>query len=314
MNSLIPPGFEGDHYSNVFAIDLTADILNEERWEVDEISERIFKRIIGRKICRQIDTDTEKELFIRYRKGDEEARNTLILANLRLVNAIARRFRPNKFTCNDVLSEGLIGLLKAMDYYDVNSYYRFSSFAYRIIFNHIHSFLIQYNSLIVIPTSIKSLRSKYIAFTKKYFQEYLCLPSEQVVAEALQINPYKANGLRISMTDHISLDRLCDYLGYDFVIDYLIDDIIDSEPDTFDTSNTYESFICDIEEVLSNLEKREADIIRKFFGIGCRHYTLEEIGYIYDITRERARQIREKAIQKLKGIIGKPLRQYVTEC
>ena len=88
------------------------------------------------------------------------------------------------------------------------------------------------------------------------------------------------------MTDHVSLDHLCDYLGHDFVIDELIDDIIDSEPDTFDTSNNYGSLICDTEEVLANLKEREADIIRKFFGIGCRPYTLDEIGLKYDITKE----------------------------
>lgn len=312
---MIPPGFEGDHFSNVIATDLIADILNEEKWEVDEISDKIFKRIFGRKISRPIiDPDKERELFIRYRNGDEDARNTLVFANLRLVNAIARRFRPNKFTCNDVLSEGLIAFLKAMEHYDVNSYYCFASYAYSIILHHIQGFMVKYNSLIVIPSTIKSLRNKYKVFIKKYFQEYMCQPSDEAVAEALQIQLYQATGLRISMTDHVSLDHLCDYLGHDFVIDELIDDIIDSEPDTFDTSNNYGSLICDTEEVLSNLKEREADIIRKFFGIGCRPYTLDEIGLKYDITKERARQIREKAIKRLKGEIGKPLRQYITDC
>lgn len=173
-----------------------------------------------------------------------------------------------------------------MEHYDVNSYYCFASYAYSIILHHIQGFMVKYNSLIVIPSTIKSLRNKYKVFIKKFFQEYMCQPSDEAVAEALQIQLYQATGLRISMTDHVSLDHLCDYLGHDFVIDELIDDIIDSEPDTFDTSNNYGSLICDTEEVLANLKEREADIIRKFFGIGCRPYTLDEIGLKYDITKE----------------------------
>lgn len=80
MSFLIPPGFDGNHYSRAFATELIADILNEERWEVDEISDKIFKRIIGRKISRPIDSGTERELFLRYKQGDVEARDALVYA------------------------------------------------------------------------------------------------------------------------------------------------------------------------------------------------------------------------------------------
>lgn len=102
MCYFIPPGFDDNHYSRAFATDLIADLLNEERWEVDEISDRIFKRIIGRKSSRPIDSNTERELFLRLRNGDTEARDTLVFANLRLVNTVARQFKPHKLTCNDI--------------------------------------------------------------------------------------------------------------------------------------------------------------------------------------------------------------------
>lgn len=313
MSYLIPPGFDGNHYSRAFATDLIADLLNEERWDVDEISDRIFKRIIGRKICRPIDQNTERELFIRYRQGDTKAREALVYANLRLVNSVARQFKPHKLTCNDIISEGLIGLLKAIDGFDIDSLYRFSSYAYKTIYYHIQNFLNPYNSSIGLPASVYSLRSRYIVFFEKYFQEYLCQPSDADVSEALHITLYQARGIRLSLTKPVSFDHLCDYLGYNFVIDDLIDDIIDSEPDTFDASLNYESLLSDIDEALSNLDKREADIIRKSFGIGCHPYSLEELGFRYDITRERARQIREKAIRRLKGKFGRPLKQYLND-
>lgn len=313
MSFLIPPGFDGNHYSRAFATELIADILNEERWEVDEISDKIFKRIIGRKISRPIDSGTERELFLRYKQGDVEARDALVYANLRLVNSVARQFKPHKLTCSDIISEGLMGLLKAIDGFDVNSFYRFSSYAYKSIYYHIQNFLNPNRSSIVLPASVYSLRSKYIVFFDKYYQEYLCQPSDKDVADALRITPYQARGVRLSLTKPVSLDHLCDYLGYDFVLDDLIDDIIDSEPDTFDTSLNYESLLSDIDEALANLSKREADIIRKSFGIGCHPYSLDEIGLMYDISKERTRQIREKAIRRLKGKLGRPLKPYLND-
>lgn len=107
----IPPGFEGNHFSRVCATDLIADILNEVTWEVDEISDKIFRRILARKISRPIDRDSEKELFRQFREGDFEARNAIVYANLRLVNSIARHFRPHKLTCNDIISEGFLRII-----------------------------------------------------------------------------------------------------------------------------------------------------------------------------------------------------------
>ncbi|MDE6536772.1 MAG: sigma-70 family RNA polymerase sigma factor [Muribaculaceae bacterium] len=313
MTYSIPPGFEGNHFSRVYSVDLIADILNEEKWEIDEISDRVFRRILSRKISRPIDRDFEKELFIQYREGNIEARNAIVYANLRLVNTIARHFKPHKLTCNDIVSEGLIGLLKAMDSYDIDSYFRFSTYAYKIIHYHIYNFLSSYDCSIVIPGSIYSLRSKYIKYCESYVQWYESQPSDDEIAETLDIPFYKLNGIRLSLTKPISLDHLFDYLGYEFVLDDLIDDIIDSEPETFDTSFNSESLLSDINTALSKLSVREADIIRKSFGIGCHPYTLDEIGLNYNITRERARQIREKAIRRLRGRNACPLKKYLND-
>lgn len=313
MCYFIPPGFDGNHYSIAFATDLIADLLNEERWEVDEISDRIFKRIIGRESSRPIDSNTERELFLRLRNSDTEARDTLVFANLRLVNTVARQFKPHKLTCNDIVSEGLVGLLKAIDGFDVDSYNRFSTYAYKTIYYHIQNFLNAYNSAIVYPSSIYSLRSRYIVFYERYFQENISRPSDTQVAEGLYIYPYQAKGVRQCLNKPVSLEHLCDFLGYNFVREELLDDIVDCEPDFFDTSLNFESLLSDIDECLANLSEREADIIRKSFGIGCHPYSLDEIGLKYDITRERARQIREKAIRKLRGKFGRPLKQYLND-
>lgn len=287
MTHSIPPGFDGNHFSRVFATDLVSDILNEEKFEIHEISDRIFKRILGRKISRPIEIDTERELFRQYQKGEIEARNKLVYANLRLVYTISHQFKPHKLTYNDILSEGLIGLLKAIEGFNIDSCYRFSTYAYKTIYYHIHNFLHLYSSLIVLPPSIYSLRSQYIDFLSRYFQEYLCQPTDEEVAEALKISLYQARGVRLSLTKPVSLDRLCKVLGFDFVLNDLIDDIIDSDPETIDTSLHYESLLSDLDCALSHLSIREADIIRKSFGLGCHPYSLDEIGYIYMILPER---------------------------
>lgn len=313
MCYLTPHGFEGTRYSRTFATDLIADVLNEERWEVDEISDKIFRRIIGRKSSRPIGTKAERELFIRYRQGDTEARDALVLANLRLVNSVARRFRPHKLTCNDIISEGLIGLLKAIDGFDIDSKYRFYTYAYKTIYYHIQNFLKAYNSSIVFPSSIFSLSSRYIGVYIISFQENICRPTDIEVSEALHISIDQAKGIRQYFDKPVSIDHLCDFLGYDFVTDELLDDIMDCEPDIFDTSLNYESLLSDIDGILANLSEREANILRKSFGIGCQPYSLDEIGLMYDLTGERIRQIRNEAIEKLKVKSGKFLLQYLID-
>lgn len=291
-------------------IGLIADELSVERWETDEISDKLFRRILGRKSSRPIDANTEKELFIKYRNGDLDARNALVYANLRLVNSVARRFRPQRLTCNDVLAEGIVGLLKAIDGYDVNSYYRFSTYAYKCIYNHIRSFLSSFGSTIVIPSTIHSLKSRYIAFQKLYYQDNFCYPSDDEVADALNISQIQAAGIRQSFEPPVSIEQLRNYIGIDNFSQFF-DSIIDSEPDSFDTSLNYESLCYDIEESLSNLYKREAEILRMNFGIGCEALSLDEIGLKFDLSRERTRQIREKAIRKLKYRCKENLRQYI---
>lgn len=312
MNYIIPPGFEGNLNSKKFAIDLVADSLNaEERWEIDEISDKIFKRFLGRKSTRPINAKTEKYLFLRYHQGDLEARNLLVFANLRLVNSIARQFRPHKLTCNDIISEGLVGLLKAIDGYDINSDYRFLTYAYKTIYYHIRNFINTNSYSTSFPSSIYSLKSRYINFYNKYFQTYFCSPSNEDVAEVLNISLHYAKGLKESFFKPISIELLCDSLGHDFVMEDLLDDITMAEHHSFDSSLTYLSLKSDINTALKKIGEREAIIIRLNFGIGCPVLTLEEIGMKFDLTRERIRQLRDRAIRQLRGKNGRDLKQYL---
>lgn len=278
------------------------------------ISDRIFRRIIGRKSARPIDAKTEKELFVRYKMGDMEARDALVYANLRLVKSVARHFKPHKLTCNDIISEGLIGLLKAIDGFDSRLGIRFSTYASKTIYYQIFNTMNVYNSSIVLPSTIYSLFKKYRLYCDKYFQEYLLTPSDFQVAEELQISLYQAKGLRLCFNEPVSINHLRDLFGYNFVTEVLIDDLAESEHDVFDVELNYESMITDIEDVLSKLNKREADIIRENFGIGCYPCSLDELGLKYDLTRERVRQIREKAIKKIRNVYGKSLKQYLIDC
>lgn len=303
--------FDGPKLIKSSTLSLFADILNEERWEVDEISDRIFRRIIGRKSASPIDSMKERKLFLRYKSGDMKARDLLVFANLRLVKSIARQFKPHKLTCNDLISDGLIGLLKAIDGYKVDMGARFSTYAAKTIYYHIISSLNIYNSSILFPSSISSLISKYNNYCISFFQEYSSYPSDYDAANELKITIYQAKGLRQCLVEPVSIEHLCELFGRKNILEDLLEDIIDCEHETFDTELNHISLILDIDDVLSELNDREADIIKKSFGIGCYPFSLEELGILYDISRERVRQIREKALKKMKGKLGQPLRKYL---
>lgn len=318
MSNMIPIGFEGNHHSHILAIDLMTDSWNDERRQPNERPNRVFGSICARETDSTLDLKTEMNLLERFKQGDIHARDALIWANLKSVRLIAHGFKSDTPDRSDMFSEGLVGLLKSMESFKLEYQFRFESFANKGIFYGIKNFLDLYGPARICISSMRALRSAYLTFYNKYYQENHIPPSDEQVAQALRIDAYNAAELKKSFLTPVSLDSLCDSLGYHFVMEDLIGDYSDDlmgsisgdATDNIETILEKESLRQYVEEALANLDKREADIVRKYYGIGCDEHCLAQISAKYNMTSEGIRQILLRSIRKLRGLQGRPIRKY----
>ena len=319
MSNMIPIGFEGTHHSHILAIDLMADSWNDERMQPNETHNRVFDSLCARESANTLDLKTERKLLERFKQGDIHARDALIWANLKSVRLIAHGFKSDTPDRSDMFSEGLVGLLKSMESFKLEYQFHFDSFAHKCIFYSIKNFLDFYGPGRICISSMRALKPAYLAFYNKYYQENHIPPSDDQVAQALQrINTDNVDELKRAFLRPVSLDSLCDSLGYNFVMEDLIGDFSDDlmgsisgdASDNIETILEKESLRQYIEEALANLDKREADVVRKYYGIGCDEHCLAQISAKYNMTSEGIRQILLRSIRKLRGLQGRPIRKY----
>lgn len=319
MSNMIPIGFEGNHHSHILAIDLMTDSWNDERRQPNERPNRVFGSICARAAAAHpLKDKTEMNLLERFKQGDIHARDALIWANLKSVRLIAHGFKSDTPDRSDIFSEGLVGLLKSMESFKLEYQFRFESFANKGIFYGIKNFLDLYGPARICISSMRALRSAYLTFYNRYYQDNQIPPSDEQVAQALRIDAYNAAELKKSFLRPVSLDSLCDSLGYHFVMEDLIGDFSDDLMGTIsgDATDNIEAILDKeslrqyVEEALANLDKREADVVRKYYGIGCDEHCLAQISAKYNMTSEGIRQILLRAIRKLRGLQGRPIRKY----
>ena len=268
---------------------ITKSITNRESASLDKYLQEIGKEEL-------ISVEEEVELAQRIKKGDKEALEKLTKANLRFVVSVAKQYQNQGLSLPDLINEGNLGLIKAAEKFDETRGFKFISYAVWWIRQSILQALAEQSRIVRLPLNqVGSLNKINKAFAR-FEQEHERTPSADELATELELPKEKVTDTLRVAGRHISVDApFAD--GED---NSLLDVLVNTDSPNADRGLINESLATEVERALEILTERERDIIRYFFGIGCSEMTLEEIGEKFDLTRERVRQIKEKAIRKLR--------------
>ena len=267
---------------------ITRSITNRESQSLDK-----YLQEIGREPL--IDVNEEVELAGRIRNGDRRALEKLVRSNLRFVVSVAKQYQNQGLSLPDLINEGNLGLIKAAEKFDETRGFKFISYAVWWIRQSILQALAEQSRIVRLPLNQVGSLNKINKAFQRFEQEHERRPSAEELAEELDIPVDKiADTLRMSGR-HVSMDA-------PFVEgeeNSLIDVMPNEDSPNADRGLINESLSTEISRALATLTPREEAILRKFFGIGVPEKTLEEIGDELGLTRERVRQIKEKAVRIL---------------
>ena len=280
---------------------ITKSITNRESASLDK-----YLQEIGREDL--ITVEEEVELAQAIRKGDRRALEKLTRANLRFVVSVAKQYQNQGLSLPDLINEGNLGLIKAAEKFDETRGFKFISYAVWWIRQSILQALAEQSRIVRLPLNqVGSLNKIGKAFSR-FEQENERKPSPEELAQELDIPVDKISDTLKVSGRHISVDAPF-VEGED---NSLLDVLVNDDAPNADGTLMNESLSREIDRALATLTERESDIIKMFFGIGCQEVTLEEIGDKFGLTRERVRQIKEKAIRRLRqGTRSKLLKTYL---
>jgi RNA polymerase primary sigma factor len=268
---------------------ITKSITNRESASLDKYLQEIGKEDL-------INVEEEVELAQRIKKGDHEALEKLTRANLRFVVSVAKQYQNQGLTLPDLINEGNLGLIKAAEKFDETRGFKFISYAVWWIRQSILQALAEQSRIVRLPLNQVGSLNKINKALSRFEQEFERKPTPEELADALDLPREKVvDTLRVSGR-HISVDAPF----VDGEDNSLLDVLPNNDSPIADKSLLNESLIREIERALATLTEREREIIKCFFGIGVQDMTLEEIGEKFGLTRERVRQIKEKAIRRLR--------------
>ena len=269
---------------------ITKSITNRESQSLEK-----YLQEIGREEL--ITAEEEVKLARLIKQGDQNALDRLTKANLRFVVSVAKQYQNQGLSLPDLINEGNLGLIKAAKRFDETRGFKFISYAVWWISQSILQALAEQSRIVRLPLNQVGSLNKIAKAYSKLEQEYEREPSPEELAKVLDIPTEKiADTMRVS-GKHVSMDAPF-VQGED---NSLVDVLENHDSPRADGSLMNESLQREIDRSLSTLTEREREVIKLFFGIGMPHgLTLEEIGAKFDLTRERVRQIKEKAIRRLR--------------
>jgi len=283
---------------------ISKSITNRETASLDK-----YLQDIGREEL--ITAEEEVELARRIRSGDDKALDKLVKANLRFVVSVAKQYQNQGLSLPDLINEGNLGLIKAAQRFDETRGFKFISYAVWWIRQSILQALAEQSRLVRLPLNQVGSLNKIKKATSRLEQEFERPPSVEEIAQKLDIPEHKLDkALRIT-TRYVSMDAP---IAEDEDTKFLDVFMSDDTPRT-DNNLMRESLNKEIQRSLSTLTEKERDVINLYYGIGMNHgLTLDEIGAKFNLTRERVRQIKEKAIRRLKHTSrSKLLKAYLGE-
>jgi RNA polymerase primary sigma factor len=244
-----------------------------------------------------ITADEEVKLAQKVKQGDQLALEKLVKANLRFVVSVAKQYQNYGLSLPDLINEGNLGLIKAAKRFDETRGFKFISYAVWWIRQSILQASAEQSRIIRLPLNQVGTLNKIKKATSKLEQEFERTPTAEEIAEKLEMPDYKIDAAKKITTRYISMDAP---LRQDDETKFL-DVFVSDESSHTDDTLMRQSLAREIQRSLATLTKRERDVINLYYGIGMLHgLTLEEISEEFDLTRERVRQIKEKAIRRLK--------------
>ena len=271
---------------------ITKQVTNRETASLDK-----YLQEIGR--VDLITAEEEVELARKIKEGDQLALEKLVKANLRFVVSVSKQYQNQGLTLPDLINEGNLGLIKAAQRFDETRGFKFISYAVWWIRQSILQALAEQSRIVRLPLNkIGSINKINKAFSLLE-QEFERPPSAEELAELLEMTPEEVKQSLKNSGRHVSMDA--PLKDGDDSSSNMYDVMTSNDSPGPDRGLMTESLRREIERSLSTLTAREADVIRLYFGLNGKHpMTLEEIGERFDLTRERVRQIKEKAIRRLK--------------
>lgn len=269
---------------------ITKSITSRDSQSLDK-----YLQEIGRE--QLLSVEDEVELSQRIRKGDRRALDTLVRSNLRFVVSVAKQYQNQGLSLPDLINEGNVGLIKAAEKFDETRGFKFISYAVWWIRQTILQALAEQSRIVRLPLNQVSAVNKISKAITKFEQTYERRPSPEELAEIVNEVPEKINDSLRASGRHVSVDAPF-VEGED---NSPLDVMENTDAPAADSTLISESLQMEISRALEILNERERDIIEMSFGISQAEMTLEEIGDRFGLTRERVRQIREKAIRKLRN-------------
>lgn len=243
-----------------------------------------------------ISTDEEVELAQRIHHGDRKALDKLTRANLRFVVSVAKQYQNQGLALNDLIDEGNLGLIKAAKKFDETRGFKFISYAVWWIRQSILQAISEQSRIVRMPLNQVGFQSKLAKAIVNFEQENERRPSVQELADILETDEAKVqealgtNGKKVSVDAPFQDDDS----------NSLIDIMTDESAPTTDNNMEKESLSADLNSALGTLSEREQTVLKMLFGIGCNEMTAEEVANSLNLTRERVRQIKERALRRLR--------------
>lgn len=280
---------------------ITKSITNRESAALDK-----YLQEIGREDM--ITIEEEVELAQRIRKGDHKALERLTKANLRFVVSVAKQYQNQGLSLPDLINEGNVGLIKAAEKFDETRGFKFISYAVWWIRQSILQAIAEQSRIVRLPLNQVGSVNKINRILNRFEQEHERRPSIEEISEQADLSEEKVDEAMSMNTHPVSVDApFAD--GDD---NSLLDIMVNNDSPMADKQLVLESLRAEINQALKSLSERERNIVEAFFGINQTEMTLEEIGNKYGLTRERVRQIKEKAIRRLReGTKNKMLKTYL---
>ena len=281
---------------------ISKQITNRESQSLDKYLQEIGKVDL-------LTPDEEVELAKRIREGDQIALEKLTKANLRFVVSVAKQYQNQGLSLGDLINEGNLGLIKAAQRFDETRGFKFISYAVWWIRQSILQALAEQSRIVRLPLnrvgSLNKISKTFSDLEQKYERE----PSPDELAEVLEVSTSEVVDTMKISGRHVSMDAPFVQGEENSLLDVLEND----SEDTPDATLMSDSLRREVQRALSTLSQREADVISLYFGLNGEHaMTLEEIGEKFNLTRERVRQIKEKAIRRLRHTSrSKTLKPYL---